>query len=62
MHGYISYVPTRLPSEEENNKCRWIQFTSEKYWKPYDDKFKIEERYIINHNVDSNINHQNYEL
>ncbi|MGH7954974.1 MAG: hypothetical protein ACREOZ_03350, partial [Gloeomargaritales cyanobacterium] len=40
MHGCISYLPTRLPTAEELNKCRYIYLTNESDWDPYFDEFK----------------------
>ena len=37
---------------------RWIQFTSEREWRPYDDKFKLVEDAMINHNVTLDLDHQ----
>ena len=58
MHGCMSYIPTRLPSREEKRTCRWIQFTGEKEWKPYDKKFDLAERAMINHVTEPDLNHQ----
>ena len=58
IHGCMSYIPTRLPSREEKRTCRWIQFTGEKEWKPYDKKFDLAERAMINHVTEPDLNHQ----
>ena len=35
MRGMMSYLPTRLPTEEELRTCRHIQMTSFEEWRPY---------------------------
>ena len=40
LHGCISYLPTRLPTEYELNNCQRIYLTSEKEWVPYSDEFE----------------------
>ncbi|MGH3053835.1 MAG: hypothetical protein ACRDL7_02535, partial [Gaiellaceae bacterium] len=44
MHGCISYLPTRLPTDVELRTCRYVYLTSEAEWEPYSDKFKNEEK------------------
>ena len=35
LRGMMSYIPVRLPSEEEMERCQRIQMTSEEDWRPY---------------------------
>ena len=35
MRGMMSYIPIRLPSEEEMESCQRIMMTSEEEWRPY---------------------------
>jgi hypothetical protein len=49
LHGCISYFSARLPTDEEIGKCRWITFTSDVEWMPYDTQFKDAESAMINH-------------
>ena len=44
MHGCISYLPIRLPTEVELAKCRYLEMTSEREWKPYSDSFQHQEK------------------
>ena len=44
MHGCISYLPIRLPTEAELEKCRYLEMTSEREWKPYSDSFQHQEK------------------
>jgi len=44
MHGCISYLPTRLPTESELKSCRYIDMTNEQIWEPYSDSFQDYER------------------
>jgi len=43
MHGCISYLPTRLPSQEEIVNCTWLELTSDMEWDPYATEFKQQE-------------------
>jgi hypothetical protein len=43
LHGCISYVPIRLPTDTELQTCVWIELTSEAEWDPYDPRFSIQE-------------------
>lgn len=36
LHGCISYVPTRLPTDKELEECPEIVLTSDAEWRPYD--------------------------
>ena len=60
IHGCMLYVPTRLPSNKEKDTCRWIQFTSQKDWQPYNDKFKAAEKAMIGHTTEPDLDHQHY--
>ena len=44
LHGCISYFPTRLPTPQELNDCRYIELSSEQEWNPYSDRFGEQER------------------
>jgi hypothetical protein len=49
MHGCISYIPTRKPTQEEMVEFRlldsnsWIELTSDVPWEPYSKSFKDQE-------------------
>ncbi len=43
LHGCISYVPIRLPTETELQTCWYIELTSEAEWQPYDTRFASQE-------------------
>jgi len=44
LYGCISYFPTRLPTPQELNDCRYITLSNEKEWDPYSDRFTEQER------------------
>lgn len=44
LHGCISYFSSRLPTQEEEETCRWIHMTSEAEWDPYSDHFGKDEQ------------------
>eukprot|EP00590_Aulacoseira_subarctica_P006586 CAMPEP_0172433836 /NCGR_PEP_ID=MMETSP1064-20121228/69845_1 /TAXON_ID=202472 /ORGANISM="Aulacoseira subarctica , Strain CCAP 1002/5" /LENGTH=270 /DNA_ID=CAMNT_0013181965 /DNA_START=226 /DNA_END=1035 /DNA_ORIENTATION=+ len=48
LHGCISYFPTRLPTPQELQDCRYVELTSEKEWSPYSDRFTEQERPFAN--------------
>ena len=48
LHGCISYVPIRLPTERELQTCRWIELTQETEWLPYDNRFHLQEQPFVN--------------
>ena len=60
LHGCMFYIPMRLPTRDEKENCRWIQFTSEKGWQPYNDKFRLAENAMINHTVAPDLDHQHH--
>jgi hypothetical protein len=39
LHGCISYLPTRLPTMDEINRCQWLELTSDTDWDPYSEDF-----------------------
>jgi hypothetical protein len=39
LHGCISYLPIRLPTEEELNNCKQIELTSDCEWNQYSKHF-----------------------
>ena len=39
LHGCISYLPIRLPTENELDKCRHIELTSDREWDIYSKHF-----------------------
>ena len=43
LHGCISYVQIRLPTDNELKQCRYIEMTSERVWQPYSDTFQNSE-------------------
>ncbi len=47
MHGCISYLPTRLPTEKELERCSYVEMTSERKWNPYSDTFQDIERPLL---------------
>ena len=47
MHGTISYLPIREPTQGEMDRCRWIQLTSEEMWEPYSDNFQKAESSML---------------
>ena len=52
LHGCISYLPIRLPTERELSTCRYIELTSDAEWLPYDDRFGTQEKpYLSQPNV-----------
>lgn len=44
MHGCISYMPIRAPTQDKMDNCRHILMTSEEVWDPYSDNFSIAEK------------------
>mmetsp|Transcript_5420 Transcript_5420/g.7995 ORF Transcript_5420/g.7995 Transcript_5420/m.7995 type:complete len:667 (+) Transcript_5420:1119-3119(+) len=53
MYGCISYLPTRLPTDKELQKCRYIDMTCESEWEPYSDSFQEYERQFRNINMET---------
>ena len=49
LHGCISYLPTRLPSRNELDHCRYIRMTSDSEWDPYSECFAQNERPFEGH-------------
>lgn len=43
MHGCISYLPTRLPTDSELHTCKWVYMTDEREWDPYSSDFATAE-------------------
>jgi hypothetical protein len=43
LHGCISYLPTRYPTDYELENCKWLILTSDAVWDPYSDDFAYEE-------------------
>ncbi|MGH3054118.1 MAG: hypothetical protein ACRDL7_03970, partial [Gaiellaceae bacterium] len=43
MHGCISYLPSRLPTDDELKTCQHIYLTSDADWDPYGMHFKDDE-------------------
>jgi hypothetical protein len=48
LHGCISYLPVRLPTEQELQTCQYIELTSELPWNPYDSRFQLQETAFVN--------------
>jgi len=44
MHGCISYLPTRLPTDKELDDCWYVYMTAESEWDPYSDSFAHAEK------------------
>ena len=61
MFGTISYLSIREPTQEEMDRCRWIQLTSEEIWEPYSDNFNKAENAMLKHSLhrDYNIDYTN---
>lgn len=49
LHGCISYLPIRTPTEDELKNCRQIELTSDREWNPYSDRFLENEKSFNNH-------------
>ena len=43
LHGCISYLPTRYPTDYELENCKWLILSSDAIWDPYSDDFAYEE-------------------
>ena len=43
LHGCISYLPTRYPTDYELENCKWLMLSSYSMWDPYSDDFAYEE-------------------
>jgi len=43
LRGIISYLPTRYPTNDEIDKCKWLIVTNDAPWNPYDDVFAEQE-------------------
>ena len=43
LHGCISYLPTRYPTDYEWENCKWLILSSETIGVPYSDDFAYEE-------------------
>ena len=39
LHGCLSYFPTRLPTVDESDTCRWIHMSGDGKWDPYSSHF-----------------------
>jgi hypothetical protein len=44
LKGVISYLETRLPTQDEINNCRWLTATNDTVWDPYSDSFAEQEK------------------
>ena len=40
LHGCISYFSSRLPTDSEMERCRYVYMTEDATWNPYSDSFK----------------------
>lgn len=48
LRGIISYLPTRYPTNDEINKCKWLIVTKDTPWNPYNDSFTEQESSYLN--------------
>ena len=44
LRGIISYIPTRYPTDNELNECKWLVVTNDAPWNPYDKSFNDQEQ------------------
>ena len=44
LHGVIQYLECHIPTDEENMRCRRIEYTSDAPWDPYSTDFEENER------------------
>jgi len=51
LKGIISYLPTRYPTNDEINNCKWLIVTSDEAWNPYDDTFAEQESTYDNYHT-----------
>ena len=49
LHGCLSYFPTRLPTPDEIDTCRWVHMSGDGEWDPYSDHFAASERATRSH-------------
>jgi hypothetical protein len=47
LHGCISYFSTRLPTENELERCHYIYMTEDSTWDPYSDMFRQAEKPFV---------------
>ncbi|MGH3054467.1 MAG: hypothetical protein ACRDL7_05760, partial [Gaiellaceae bacterium] len=52
MHGCLSYIPTRTPTIQEIENCRWLVMTDDKDWDPYSPTFAEQEEVLMERDVD----------
>ena len=50
LHGCLSYLPTRLPTQEEIENKMWLVLTNEIEWDPYASMFEENEEVAKSHN------------
>jgi hypothetical protein len=58
----VSLISLVYQQRKEKAVCRWITFTSDADWKPYDDHFKDVETAMINHHVYPDPIHPHYDM
>jgi hypothetical protein len=44
LRGVISFLPTRYPTNNEINNCRWLIVTGDDDWEPYNETFEEREK------------------
>lgn len=49
LYGCLSYFPTRMPTTDKIDTCRWIHLSSNGDWDPYSDHFAASERATMSH-------------
>lgn len=49
LFGCLSYFPTRLPTPDEIDTCRWAHLSSDGEWDPYSNHFASSERATMSH-------------
>ena len=49
LYGCLSYFPTRLPTPDEINTCRWVHMSGSGEWDPYSNHFAASEHATRSH-------------
>ena len=50
--GYLSYIKTRTPTDEELGDCTWLMLTEDAPWDPYSEHFvRDEEQAVLSTNL-----------
>ena len=49
--GYLSYLTTRTPTNDELENCIWLQLTEDRPWDPYSPDFAAGRRWLLQHRI-----------